>query len=143
MKKILFVSVLAAFAAYAKPANATVVVSSVPAIAQVLISTPTAPAVTIVRSCRLCNDTAAAMCVQFASNNIAGASSIKTMLCAAAYSCTDMPSVAQPGSQGNLMAGFLGEEFKVTGAFTVVGSTPAAATAGGAVVTCDYIKPVR
>ena len=143
MKTIFLIAVLALVAGFSKPANATIVVSSVPAVAQVLISTPTAPAVTIVRSCRLCNDTATAMCVQFASNDIAGASSIKTMLCAAANSCSDMPSVSQPGSIGNLLAGFLGEEFRVTGAFTVVGSTPAAAAAGGAVVSCDYIKPIR
>ena len=145
MKKILLIAVLALVAGVMQ-ASATITTPVAISVAGVVVvSSPTTGNVTIIRGCRLCNDTAAGLCVQFyQGGNIAAANS-RGMLCAAAYTCSDTPQLANANAAApmNGLAGFFGEQFTLTGQFTVASATATAAASGGATLTCDYIKPVK
>lgn len=139
---ILKVALLAAFAAAgAVRAEASVVISSVSAAGVVVISTPSGTnAVTIIKGCRLCNDTAVNTCVRFNENG-----TMRFQLCASSYSCSNTPTESNPNplSRINGLAGFLGENLQLTGAFIIAGSTPGANAAGGMSVVCGYEQPFR
>jgi len=125
---ICFLVALLAAGVLGGEAQASVAVSSTSVAGVVLVAAPPSGSVTIIKSVRLCNDTASAMCVQ-----IKDGSSIKTQLCAAAQACADLFNAKYTPAESPW-----GENFPVAGAFSVAGSTPAANAAGGATITATY-----
>lgn len=145
MKKIILaIFAVSAVGFIAPAANATIVTATaITTTGTVMISSPSASNVTIIRGCRLCNDTAAALCVQMYKTSIAAANSLG-MVCAAAQACSDTPHDAAPvGSPANGLGQFFGENFQTTGQFMVSSASATVAAAAGATFTCDYVKPVR
>lgn len=145
MNKILIIAMLALVASFSQ-ANATVVTApAIAAAGSVVISSPAASQVTIIRGVVFCNDTAVAACAHmYTGGNLLAAKHLG-MVCAAAYSCSNTPALNQPNPAAptNGLAGFFGEQFQITGQLTVACSTPSAAAIGGMTFTVDYIKPVK
>lgn len=120
-------------------ANASVAVSSASAAGVQAIAAPSSGNVTVIKSLTLSNDTATALCVLMKDGT-----TFKGFLCAASHSTTVWPPAApSPGAfsgSGGALSAFLGEDFKVAGAFNVFASTPIANSAGGGALVISYVQ---
>ena len=144
MKKILIISLLALMAGFTSASATMVTAPALAAAGTVVISTPATGATIVVKGCTLCNDTATALCVHFYDSYVSTAM-IKGSLCAATNACASTPSLASGNPVANIngLGQFFGEVFRLAGQFVVTSSTPTSAAAGGATLSCSYLKPLR
>lgn len=145
MNKILIITVLALVASFGQ-VNATVVTApAIIAAGSVVISSPPASQVTVIKAIRMCNDTTAAVCVNmYDGGNLIAAKNVG-MMCADKQTCSNTPVNTQSNAAAktNSLAGFFGELLTIAGQFVVSSPTPTVAAAGGITFTVSYEKPVR
>lgn len=136
IKLILAGMVLAA--GLTEKANATIVVSSFSVAGVAAIAAPSANK-NVIKAVTLSNDTSTALCVFMKDGT-----TLKLVLCAGAQSTKTWPEgtttvTAFNGTSGNASA-FLGEDLKISGAFNVTSSTPAANATGGGALIIAYVN---